>query len=120
MKLNLLAEIARQDPKVKFTSLAHLSDEQWLKERSLALNPYVAAGINRVSYESYGEDLREERHRPFRDRKLALTAKLSRNLVLGLRQYAKGTGGTLAGVSGIIFSDRRKPAPNKHFRRSAL
>lgn len=56
-KLNRLSEIARQEPKVKFTSLAHLLDEEFLKESYRELNRYAAVGIDRVSYETYGRDL---------------------------------------------------------------
>ncbi len=58
-KLNRLSEIARQDPKVKFTSLAHLLDEECLKQSYRELNRLAAAGIDRVSYEAYGKDLDE-------------------------------------------------------------
>jgi RNA-directed DNA polymerase len=56
-KLNRLSEIARQEPKVRFTSLAHLLDEQFLKESYRELNRYAAVGIDRVSYETYGKNL---------------------------------------------------------------
>jgi group II intron reverse transcriptase/maturase len=56
-KLNRLSEIARKDPKVKFTSLAHLLDEECLKESYRELNRYAAVGIDRVSYVTYGRNL---------------------------------------------------------------
>jgi group II intron reverse transcriptase/maturase len=58
-KLKRLSEIARQDPKVKFTSLAHLLDEECLKASYKELNRLAAAGIDRVTYEGYGRDLDE-------------------------------------------------------------
>ncbi len=58
-KLNRLSEIARLDPKVKFTSLAHLLDEEFLKESYWELNRYAAVGIDRVSYETYGKNLED-------------------------------------------------------------
>ena len=56
-ELNRLAEIAARDPKVKFTSLAHLLTEDFLKGCYRELNHQAAAGIDRVSYASYGENL---------------------------------------------------------------
>ena len=58
-KLNRLSEIARQDPKLKFTSLAHLLNAEWLKLSYRELNPYAAPGIDRVSYGEYGKRLDE-------------------------------------------------------------
>jgi group II intron reverse transcriptase/maturase len=58
-KLNRLSEIARQDPKVKFTSIAHLLDEECLKQSYRELNRLASAGIDRVSYEAYGKNLDE-------------------------------------------------------------
>ena len=58
-KLNRVSEIARQDPKVKFTSLAHLLDAECLKESYRELNRYAASGIDRVSYAEYGKNLDE-------------------------------------------------------------
>lgn len=58
-KLNRLSEIARQDPKVKFTSLAHLLDTECLKESYRELNRNAASGIDRVSYVEYGKNLDE-------------------------------------------------------------
>ncbi len=58
-KLNRLSEIARQDPKAKFTSLAHLLDEECLKKSYRELNRHAATGIDRVSYETYGQNLDE-------------------------------------------------------------
>ena len=55
-KLNRVSEIARQDPKVKFTSLAHLLDAECLKESYRELNRYAASGIDRVSYAEYGKN----------------------------------------------------------------
>ena len=58
-KLNRLSEIARQDPRVKFTSLAHLLDAECLKESYRELNRNAASGIDRVSYVEYGKNLDE-------------------------------------------------------------
>ena len=56
-ELNRLSEIAARDSKVKFTSLAHLLTEEYLKGCYRELNHQAAAGIDRVSYATYGEDL---------------------------------------------------------------
>jgi len=58
-KLNRLSEIAEQDPKIRFTSLAHLLTEEYLKGCYGELNRQAAAGIDRISYEAYGEHLEE-------------------------------------------------------------
>ena len=49
-ELNRLAEIAARDPKVKFTSLAHLLTEDFLKGCYRELNHQAAAGVDQVSY----------------------------------------------------------------------
>jgi group II intron reverse transcriptase/maturase len=56
-ELNRLSEIAARDSKVKFTSLAHLLTEEFLKGCYRELNHQAAAGIDQVSYASYGENL---------------------------------------------------------------
>jgi group II intron reverse transcriptase/maturase len=59
-KLNRLSELARQNPTLKFTSLAHLLDEEALSEAYRELNPKAAAGIDHVDYKAYGENLGED------------------------------------------------------------
>ena len=56
-ELNRLSEIAARDSKVKFTSLAHLLTEEYLKGCYRELNHQAAAGIERVSCATCGEDL---------------------------------------------------------------
>jgi group II intron reverse transcriptase/maturase len=56
-ELNRLAEIAARDSRVKFTSLAHLLTEEFLKGCYRGVNHQAAAGIDQVSYVSYGENL---------------------------------------------------------------
>jgi RNA-directed DNA polymerase len=58
-ELNRLSEIAARDSKVKFTSLAHLLTEEFLKESYRELNHQAAVGIDHVSYAFYGENLDE-------------------------------------------------------------
>jgi hypothetical protein len=48
---------AARDSKAKFTSLAHLLTEEFLKGCYRQLNRQAAAGINQVGYASYGENL---------------------------------------------------------------
>lgn len=56
-KLNRLSEIAKQDPKIKFISLAHLLNEECLTESYRELNVYAAIGVDGVSYKEYGKEL---------------------------------------------------------------
>ena len=56
-ELNRLSEIAARDSKIKFTSLAHLLTEEFLKGSYSDLNHRAAAGIDQVSCESYGGEL---------------------------------------------------------------
>jgi RNA-directed DNA polymerase len=58
-KLALLSPRAREDPKRRFTSLAHLLNEGYLKECYLALGRDRASGIYGVSWKEYGERLEE-------------------------------------------------------------
>lgn len=57
-KLNRLSELASKDPRLKFTSLAHLLDEECLEECYRELNRYAAYGIDQVSWKTYGENLK--------------------------------------------------------------
>src|SRR4030067_1329558 len=56
-ELNRLSEIAARDSKVKFTALAHLLTEEFLRGCYRELNHQAAAGIDQVRYASYGENL---------------------------------------------------------------
>ena len=56
-ELNRLSGIAARDSKAKFTSLAHLLTEDYLKGCCRELSHQAAAGIDQVSYASYGEKL---------------------------------------------------------------
>ena len=57
-KLNRLSEIAKQDSRVKFTSLAHLLGVECLVESYRELNRYASVGVDRVSYKAYGKELK--------------------------------------------------------------
>ncbi|MED1866045.1 group II intron reverse transcriptase/maturase [Fictibacillus nanhaiensis] len=58
-KLLRIAEIAKSDPKMKFTSLAHLLNKQTLSQCHHELSNRKATGINGTTKEQYGENLEE-------------------------------------------------------------
>ena len=58
-KLSLISERARKEPKLQFTSLAHLLSEGFLKECYYRLGRDRAGGIDGVSWKEYGEKLDE-------------------------------------------------------------
>jgi group II intron reverse transcriptase/maturase len=58
-KLESLTLRAREDPKCKFTSLAHLLSEEFLKECFWELKRDKASGIDGVTVEEYGVNLEE-------------------------------------------------------------
>ena len=58
-KLALISERARKEPKLQFTSLAHLLNKEFLKECYYSLGRDRASGIDGVSWKEYGENLDE-------------------------------------------------------------
>jgi len=56
-KLHRIAEKARKEPGVKFTSLYHLMNEELLRECFQRLRKDAAAGIDNVTKEMYAENL---------------------------------------------------------------
>ena len=56
-KLKLIAEKARRDKKLKFTSLVHHINEELLAECYKMLRKDAASGIDGVTAEAYGKDL---------------------------------------------------------------
>ena len=56
-KLDRIAEQAVQDPKRKFTTLAHLIDEEFLKEAFKRIRKNAAAGVDGVTARDYAVDL---------------------------------------------------------------
>ena len=58
-KLALISERARKEPNLQFTSLAHLLNEEFLKECYYSLGRDRASGIDGVSWEEYGKQLGE-------------------------------------------------------------
>ena len=63
-KLLRIAELAKSDPKMKFTSLAHLLNEQSLVQCHHELPNKKATGINGTTKEQYSDNLRRK-HRGF-------------------------------------------------------
>jgi group II intron reverse transcriptase/maturase len=57
--LPLISERARKEPKLQFTSLAHLLNKKFLRECYLELGRDRASGIDGVSWQAYGENLDE-------------------------------------------------------------
>lgn len=58
-KLIRIAELAKTNPKMKFTSLAHLLNEESLKRCHHELPSGKATGIQRITKEEYAENLEE-------------------------------------------------------------
>lgn len=56
-KLRRIAEKARRDPKCRFTSLFHLMNSELLWECFWQLKPCKASGIDRVTKDTYAENL---------------------------------------------------------------
>ena len=57
--LPLISERARKEPKLQFTSLAHLLNREFLRECYFELGRDRASGIDGVSWQAYGENLDE-------------------------------------------------------------
>jgi len=58
-KLSLISGHAQRDPKFQFTSLAHLLNEEYLRDCYNSLNRNKAVGIDEISWEDYGRNLDE-------------------------------------------------------------
>ncbi len=58
-KLSLISEHAERDPLIRFTSLAHLLDKEFLKDCYNSLNRNKAVGVDGESWEDYGKNLDE-------------------------------------------------------------
>jgi RNA-directed DNA polymerase len=56
-KLQRIAELAKKDTKIKFTSLAHLLSPELLKESFLKLNKYGAPGADEITMEEFRMNL---------------------------------------------------------------
>lgn len=60
--MSLITGHARNDPDLKFTSLAHLLDVEFLRDCYQSLNRNKAVGIDNVSWKDYGTDLDNNLH----------------------------------------------------------
>jgi len=56
-KLERIAEIAKEKPKERFTSLAHLLEERMLMQCHKEINGNKATGIDRVTKAEYEQEL---------------------------------------------------------------
>lgn len=56
-KLQRIAELAKQDKRLKFTSLAHLLTPELLKGSFKKMNQHAAPGVDGVTMEEYRGDL---------------------------------------------------------------
>jgi len=94
-KLALISERARKEPKFKFTSIAHLLNEGFLKECYYSLGRDRAGGIDGVSWKEYGERLDEnlkdlvtrlktKRYKPLPSRRVYIPKDEHLNRPLGL------------------------------------
>ncbi|MGL9725787.1 MAG: hypothetical protein ACR5KV_03765 [Wolbachia sp.] len=59
-KLNQIAERAKQDKRIKFTSLIHFINEENLAECYKELKRNKACGVDQVTVEAYGENIEEK------------------------------------------------------------
>ena len=59
IKLALIAGHAKRDPRMQFTSLAHLLNKDFLKQCFYSLNRNKATGVDNVSWYEYREGLEE-------------------------------------------------------------
>lgn len=59
VKLSSIIRYARKNPEMQFTSLAHLLDEEFLRDCYRGLDRNKAVGIDGVTWEKYGENLEE-------------------------------------------------------------
>ena len=58
-KLDRIAEIARENPEEKFTSLIHLINKEMLIRCHHELSGNKATGVDKVTKKEYGENLEE-------------------------------------------------------------
>jgi group II intron reverse transcriptase/maturase len=57
--LDRVREVARRDKEARFTALLHHVDLSRLWAAYVAINPKAAPGVDRVTWDAYGQDLRE-------------------------------------------------------------
>ena len=64
--LDRVREVARQDKDARFTALLHHVDLNRLRAAYWAISPKAAPGVDGVTWEDYGQDLRGQPRRPAR------------------------------------------------------
>ena len=57
--LDRVREVARRDKEARFTALLHHVDLDRLWAAYVAINPKAAPGVDQVTWDAYGQDLRE-------------------------------------------------------------
>ena len=55
--LDRVREVARRDKEAQFTALLHHVDSNRRKAAYWAINPKAATGVDKVTWQDYGEDL---------------------------------------------------------------
>ena len=94
-KLTLISKRARREPKLQFTSLAHLLDEGFLAACYNRLGRDRASGIDGVTWKAYGEHLgenlsdlvsrlRSKRYKPQPSKRVYIPKDKDSNRPLGL------------------------------------
>ena len=63
LKLTLIAQHAKREPEMQFISLAHLLNEDFLRQNFYSLNRNKAKGLDNVSWYEYNEKLDENLNR---------------------------------------------------------
>jgi len=114
-KLDLIALRAKRDPTYRFTSLAHLLNEGFLERCYRGLGRNKAAGVDRVSWQEYGENLQEnleglvarlkaKRYRPLPARRVYIPKDENTERPLGLPvQEDKVVGKGLSRILEAIY-----------------
>ena len=71
MELSRIAELAKEDPERRFFSIAHLLTPEALYEAFLSLRKDASAGVDRVTYGDYEEQVQQnilELHRRLKNK----------------------------------------------------
>ncbi len=95
VKLSLISEHAKREPRLQFTSLAHLLNRDFLKDCYNSLNRNKAVGIDGVCWREYGENLddnveelitrmKHKRYNPIPARRVYIPKNEKENRPLGI------------------------------------
>src|SRR5881398_3745641 len=57
--LDRVREVARKDKEARFTALLHHVDLARLRAAYVAINPKAAPGVDQVTWDAYGQNLRD-------------------------------------------------------------